>query len=513
MSHKKNSLFALVLLSIFITSFASNSKNDKEDRPNIVVFLVDDMGLMDTSVQFIIDKEGNPVKQPLNDYYRTPNMENLANNGIRFNNFYAHSVCSPTRTSLMTGQNSVRHGVTTWIRSEGNNKTPFGPPEWNWEGLTKSSVTLPKILQQVGYKTIHAGKAHFGPIGHEGEDPLNIGFDVNIAGNSYGQPGSYYGTEGFGHIKGNKSRAVPGLEKYHGQEIFLTEALTLEANAAITDAKEEGKPFFLYMAHYAVHAPFHSDPRFAKNYKNSGKSEKAQAYATLIEGIDKSLGDIMNHIKDLGLGENTIILFLGDNGSDAPLPIVKDYSSSEPLKGKKGNHYEGGMRVPFIAAWAEPNENSKFQQNLEIPSNSIQTQMGNIFDVFSTVCDLADTKPPIGHKIDGIPLHKQFEGKSNKEHPELFLNHFPHAHRSNYFTSLVKENWKVIYHYQVDGKPRYELFDLQKDPFEAVDLSEEKPKQLKKMMKLLLNELEENGALYPEKDGKDGKELKVILPI
>ena len=111
---------------------------------------------------------------------------------------------------------------------------------------------------------------------------------------------------------------MPGLEKYHGKDIFLTEALTLEANLAISQAQEEGKPFFLNMAHYAVHAPFYSDPRFADTYKNSGKSEKAQAYATLIEGIDKSLGDIMQHVKDLGLGENTIILFLGDNGSDAP---------------------------------------------------------------------------------------------------------------------------------------------------------------------------------------------------
>ena len=511
MNFKKKILTRLPSVLIFLIIFPinGNAARQNKNKPNIVVFLVDDMGLMDTSVQFIIDKDGNPTKQPLNDYYRTPNMEKLAKNGIRFSNFYAHSVCSPTRTSLMSGQNSARHGVTNWVRSESNNKTPFGPPKWNWEGLTKSSITLPKILQQAGYKTIHAGKAHFGPIGYDGEDPLNIGFDVNIAGNSFGQPGSYYGKEGFGHIKGNKNRAVPGLEKYHGKEIFLTEALTLEANTAITSAKEEGKPFFLYMAHYAVHAPFHSDPRFAKNYKDSGKSEKAQAYATLIEGIDKSLGDIVAQIKSLGLGENTIILFLGDNGSDAPLPIKEDYSSSEPLKGKKGNHWEGGMRVPFIASWAKVNGNNNMQQKLAIPQNSIQTQMGTIFDVFSTVCALADIKPPKDHKIDGITLHKQLEGKRNGNHPEVFLNHFPHAHRTNYFTSLVKENWKVIYHYQVDGSPRYELFDLEQDPLEANDLRTQNPKKLKKMMQLLVKELQDSKALYPE---KDGKKLVLIMP-
>jgi arylsulfatase A-like enzyme len=512
MSFKKKSLFAVVLIILFHFNlvYATGTNDGKRDKPNIVIFLVDDMGLMDTSVQFIIDKDGNPIKQALNDFYRTPNMEILAETGIRFSNFYAHSVCSPTRTSLMTGQNSARHRVTNWVKSEANNKTPFGPSEWNWEGLNKFSVTLPKILQQAGYKTIHAGKAHFGPIGYEGEDPLNIGFDINIAGNSFGQPGSYYGKEGFGHITGNKSRAVPGLEKYHGTDIFLTEALTLEANIAISNAKKEGKPFFLYMAHYAVHAPFHSDPRFAKNYKKSGKSKKAQAYATLIEGIDKSLGDIVQHINKLGLGKNTMILFLGDNGSDAPLPILEGYSSSVPLKGKKGNHWEGGMRVPFIASWATPQKNTKNQQKLAIPQNTIQPQMGTIFDVFSTVCDLAGANPPKNHKTDGKTLNKQLEGKKDKNHPEVFLNHFPHAHRTNYFSSIVKGEWKVIYHYQVDGNPRYELFNLKNDPFEANDLSNKYSKQLKAMLEILTKELENNNALYPQ---KEGKELMILMPL
>ena len=138
MTFKKKFLKYLfsTLTIILLYPLTGNATNQNEDKPNIVIFLVDDMGLMDTSVKFIIDKEGNPLNQPLNDYYRTPNMEKLAKNGIRFSNFYAHSVCSPTRTSLMTGQNSARHRVTNWVKSEENNKTPFGPPEWNWEGLS-----------------------------------------------------------------------------------------------------------------------------------------------------------------------------------------------------------------------------------------------------------------------------------------------------------------------------------------------------------------------------------------
>ncbi|TRX65500.1 sulfatase-like hydrolase/transferase [Flammeovirga kamogawensis] len=334
--------FLIIFFLVFTNTNATPPvKTNKTTPPNIIIFLVDDMGLMDTSLPFAIDGNGKSIVHPLNQFYRTPNMEKLAMQGTKFTNFYAHSVCSPTRTSLMTGQNSARHKVTNWIKSEENNKTPFGPKDWNWNGLTKENVTLPKILQANGYRTIHVGKAHFGPYGSEGEEPMNLGFDVNIAGSSIGQPGSYYGKDGFGHIAGNKARAVPGLEKYHNNEIFLTEALTLEANAAISKAKDEHKPFFLYMAHYALHAPFNPDPRFIDNYKDAGMNERTQAYASLVEGMDKSLGDIIEHVKQLGLGENTIILFMGDNGSDAPIKLVDNYGSSTPFKGKKGKHWDG----------------------------------------------------------------------------------------------------------------------------------------------------------------------------
>lgn len=493
---------ALSMLLVVFTA-ACDTKETAISPPNIIVFLVDDMGLMDTSLPFLTDENGKPVSYPLNQFYITPNMEKLARQGIRFSNFYAHSVCSPSRTSILTGQNSARHGVTNWIKSEENNRTEFGPAGWNWKGLTKSSLTLPKLLQQHGYMTIHVGKAHFGPFNSEGEDPLNLGFDLNIGGSSIGQPGSYLGTESFGLTGGNKARAVPGLEKYHGQDIFLTEALTLEANAAISQATEEGKPFFLNMSHYAVHAPFYSDPRFAEKYKNSGMPEKAQAYATLIEGMDKSLGDIMQHVKKLGLGENTLILFLGDNGSDAPLPIENDYSSSSPLKGKKGNHWEGGMRVPFIAAWVSPNASTPNQVKLPIVQNTIQEQVGTILDLFPTLTALAGMSNPEDYVLDGFPLQAQLNAKQNTNRDELFLNHFPHGdHRSNYFTSLVKSDWKVIYHYPVADEPIYELFNLKADPFETNNLAVSNPAQLKMMMKTLSIEMKNKHAQFPEKDGK-----------
>lgn len=481
----------------------------QEKQPNIIVFLVDDMGIMDSSVPFLEDTDGEAKKFPLNHYYTTPNMEKLAKQGVRFTNFYAHSVCSPTRASILTGQNSARHGTTNWIHLEHNNKNKYGPSHWNWEGLNRTSITLPRLLQANGYKTIHVGKAHFGPNGYEGENPINLGFDVNIGGCATGHPGSYYGRDGYGNINGEKSRAVPGLEKYWKNDIFLTEALTQEANDKITEAQNEGKPFFLYMSHYAVHAPFQSDPRFAEHYKNSGKSEEAQAYASLIEGMDKSLGDIISHVKNLGLGENTLILFLGDNGSDAPLPITNDYSSSDPLRGKKAMHWEGGMRVPFIASWITPDNKVKFQKDLKISQNQMKNQIGTILDLFPTICNLTDIDVPESHILDGFDLQKQLKGKTNKKRANTFLNHFPHDHRTPYFTSFVKDQWKVVYHYQIEGSPKYELYHLINDPFEGNNLAESNTNQLKTMMKFLQEDMNNKHALYPEKDGQT---LTIIQP-
>ena len=239
-------------------------------KPNVILFLVDDMGLMDTSVPFVVDAKGEPQKYPLNEFYRTPSMEKLAAAGTRFTRFYAHSVCSPTRASIMTGQNSARHRSTTWIKPQSNNRGNFGPAEWNWTGLDKTSITLPRLLQGAGYKTIHVGKAHFGPDNHEGSEPLNLGFDINVGGFSAGQPGSYYAEQNY--ARNGKTGQVPHLEKYHGTDTFLTEALTLEANRHIEACVKEQKPFFLHMSHYALHAPFDSDPRFAKNYAQSGQT-------------------------------------------------------------------------------------------------------------------------------------------------------------------------------------------------------------------------------------------------
>ncbi len=487
----------------------------RADRPNVVVFLVDDMGVMDTSVPFLTDEAGQEKCYPLNDWYRTPSMQRLADQGIRFNNFCAQSVCSPTRASIMTGQNATRHGTTTWIKPSSNNKGKNGPPEWNWTGIKADDVTLPRILSANGYRTIHVGKAHFGPTGRVGSDPIAVGFDVNIGGAEWGQPKSYYGQDHYGnHPKYKKTgkkvvNNIPHLEKYHDTDTFLTEALTLEANDQVAKAVADQIPFFLNMAHYAVHSPFNSDPRFAANYKTSDKGRRAKAYATLIEGIDKSLGDILDQLEKLGVAEDTLVLFLGDNGSDAPLGDKYGHTSSAPLRGKKGSHFEGGMRVPFIAAWAKPNPKNKWQKKLPIKHGAIQPQLGTVMDLYPTILALVGVKNPAGHVIDGVDLAKQFAGENNSSRPDVFLMHFPHGvHRSSYFTSYRSGDWKVVYDYNPEGKsaPKHELYNLKADPFENENLAAKNPEKFGQMMGAMAKQLDAEGALYPV-DAK-GTELK-----
>jgi len=507
-------------LLLGLSAFASAAS-----QPNIIIMLVDDMGVMDTSLPFLTDSNGKAKRYPLNDYYRTPHMERLAARGIRFNNFCAMSVCSPTRISIMTGQNAARHRTTNWINSDTNNAGPQGPAEWNWQGLTKGDVTLPSLLQAKGYRTIHVGKGHFAPRAFEAANPQTIGFDINVAGGSIGAPGSYYGTKNFGGLpeagkgKGKKAKnagaAVLGLEKYHGQDIFLTEALTLEAKAHLSDAVKSDKPFFLYFAQYAVHSPHQSDPRFAEHYTKSGQPQQAQNFATLVEGMDKSLGDMLDHLDTLGVADNTLVFFLGDNGSDAPLGNEHAVACAAPLRGKKGSHYEGGMRVPFIAAWAKPDSGNANQKRMPIASGVIQSQQAAVYDMFPTILSLVGHKAPATHFVDGKNLERLLTAQPDGSRKESFLMHYPHSpHRTSYWTSYREGEWKVIYHYfptEVSAGSHYQLFHLTEDPFEQNDLAASKPDELMRLMKSLISELELQNAVYP-KDLKSGTSVKPVLP-
>ncbi|MBQ6254779.1 MAG: sulfatase [Bacteroidales bacterium] len=470
-----------------------------QDRPNIVVFLTDDMGPMDTSVPFITDRDGSPVRYPFNDWYHTPAMERLASQGVRFSQFYAMSVSSPSRVSLLTGKYSARHHTTNWINSESDNRDGFGPYGWGWAGISEEEWTLPRMLASAGYRTIHVGKAHLGNNYSPAADPLNVGFDVNVAGSSIGEPGSYYGEDGYGLIKGYQPRAVPGLEKYHGTDTFLTEALTLEALERIDEAVEEDIPFFLYMSHYAVHTPHQTDPRFIGRYQaDTTKPANAKGFATLIEGMDKSLGDILDHLTEKGIAGNTLVIFMGDNGTGLFLGTDRDHCSSAPLRGMKGTEFEGGIRVPSIVSWAE-REDNEFQSRLPIMENGVRTEVTSICDIYPTLASVVGAKIPSDHPVDGQDISALLSGSKDKNHRDEFLMHFPHEHRGSYFTVWREGKWKLIYYYNPTHpeKPQCSLFNLKRDPFENKDLAARRPWRVRKMVKEMAKRLEEAGAQYP----------------
>ena len=236
--------------------------------------------------------------------------------------------------------------------------------------------------------------------------------------------------------------------------------------------------------------------------------------------MDKSLGDMLDQFEELGVAEDTLIFFLGDNGSDAPLGDQHVVACAEPLRGKKGAHYEGGMRVPFIAAWGKRNPDNAFQKQLPIPAGGIQSQVASVEDIYPTLLNLVGAENPEGHKVDGDLLHTLLSGKTDAGREQQFLMHYPHGpHRSSYWTSWRDGDWKVIYHTfpdtkntggSIQSRGTYQLFNLAEDPFESTNLTSSSPEKLGSMMKGLIAQLEAHEASYPIDD--EGKELRPKMP-
>jgi len=479
-------------------------------RPHILFFLVDDMGLQDTSLPFSLDDDGNPVATRNNTLYRTPHMERLAAQGVRFTQAYAYTLCSPTRVSIMTGLAAPRHGVTQWTHPVSHKKEP-GPaktktmksPPWSTSGIPEGVPVLPKLLKAAGYSTLFAGKAHFGPNDTPNGDPLNLGFDINIAGFGGGGPGSYWGKYNYSaeHRRGGSLWNVPGLEKYHGTDTFLTEAITLEMREAIQQAAKLEKPFFVYMSHYALHAPFlYPDHRYTANYPDL--KGHALAHATLIEGMDKSLGDLLQTLDELGEAEDTLVIFYSDNGSVSPL-------GTPGLRGKKGTRFEGGSRVPLIAAWAKPNPENEFQKALPIKAGSIETDIVTCNDIMPTLLALAGAELPQDARQDGHSLIPYFRGQDGTHRPQDFLIHFPHKHYNTLFSSWRQGDFKIIYNY---ASATWELYNLKRDPEEKTNVVLQHPERASALARRMVAELDAMRASYPVRLD-DGSPIKPNLSL
>ena len=472
-----------------------------DTRPNIVFFLVDDMGWQDTSVPFWTRET------PLNAKYHTPNMERLASQGMLFTQAYACPVSSPSRISLLTGMNAARHRVTNWTlqkdKSTDRASDVLTFPDWNVNGICQVSgiphtfevTPLPQLLKDAGYHTIHCGKAHWGAIDTPGESPYHLGFEVNIAGHAGGGLASYLGEANYGNrTDGQPSslQAIPGLEEYWGSDTFATEALTLEAKKALDKAVKLNQPFFLYMSHYAIHVPVDKDKRFYDKYIAQGLSEKEAGYASLIEGMDKSLGDLMDWLEANGQEDNTLIIFMSDNGGLSSEPAWRDlplHTHNAPLNSGKGSMYEGGIREPLIVKWPH-----------KVASGSRCNDYLIIEDFFPTLLEIAQVKDyKTKQPVDGISFFPMLQGQATDYNHRALYWHFPNRWGNDGpgigTTSAIREgDWKLVYYYQTGKK---ELFHIPQDIGETTDLAASHPTLVKQLARQLGNHLRRVNAQRP----------------
>jgi arylsulfatase A-like enzyme len=374
----------------------------------------------------------------------------------------------------MTGRNSARHAVTDWVGGGGAGS----PGNWRSGGMVTGEVTLPKLLKAGGYRTIHIGKAHFS---NSTVPVQSIGFDVNVGGFDWGHPHSgYMGVAAYG--------GMPGLSAYDGS-LFLTKALTIEANKALETAVAVGRPFFLNMAFYAVHSPFTTNPDATGGY-GTAVNDTHRKFATMIEGMDIAIGQIRQKIIDLGVAENTLIVFLGDNGSDSPALTIDGMPSGVfsdfPMRGKKGSKWEGGVRVPLIACWAAANPANPFQQALPIPANSIETDIVTSWDLPVTLLKAAGLPGAADFGEDGHDLTPYLAAVPGTHRPQEVVIHYPHVHRSNYFSTLRQGDLKLIYNYQSNS---HQLYNLASDPTESNNLAASQPETLTRLTRGLAQRL------------------------
>ncbi|MCM1347911.1 MAG: sulfatase [Firmicutes bacterium] len=465
--------------------------------------MVDDMGWQDTSVPFADSVTA------YNRMFHTPNMERLARQGVKFTQAYACSISSPSRCSLITGANNARHRVTNWTlqrdRSTDLQHEGITLPQWNIngvqqvEGIPHSYVgrSFVDILRQNGYHTIHVGKAHFGAKDTPGEAPEHWGFEKNIAGHAAGGLATYLSELNYGHDdNGNPTSlmSIPGLEKYWGTGTFATEALTQEALKALDKAALYNQPYFLYMAHYAVHIPIDKDPRYYDKYIAEGLSPKEAAYASLVEGMDKSLGDIMDWVERNGRADNTIIIFMSDNGGLASAPEWRDgpiYTQNAPLRSGKGSLLEGGIREPLIVKW--PGVTAQNSSN----SNYVMIE-----DFYPTILEMAraEWQPEASRPVDGVsfvPLLRDSTATTPAER-ELVWN-FPNVWGNegpgiNLCAAIRRGPWKLIYHYDTGEK---ELYNIPADISELHNLASSEPETVKFLSHRLGELLRERGADRP----------------
>ncbi len=452
-----------------------NYARKKTKRPNILLILIDDLGWMDLGCQG-------------SRFYETPNIDKLAQQGMRFTNFYsACTVCSPTRASILTGKYPARLKITQHIpvwsgQLRFPEKAKYKPAFMHMH-LPREETTLAERLSGIGYHSCHIGKWH---LGDEPYYPEKQGFDKNVAGCHWGQPPSYfYPYKREGKAPTGYKLEIPTLTGGEPGE-YLTDRLTNEAITYLQERAANDQPFYLNLWYYTVHTPIQAKEELLAKYQKKAQQwgDKAQgrpAYAAMIENLDSNVGKVLDALKSLDMDKDTLVIFTSDNGG---LAAVTDNS---PLRSGKGSEFEGGIRVPLIVRYPD-----------KIPADSVTDMIAISCDFLPTLAEMVGMPFSSSEHIDGVSLWNVLRQTGDAPKRPLFF-HFPHF-RGNVKVwphGIMREgDWKLIEYYTLDKKL---LFNLKDDIGETKDRSTAFPDVVQRMSQKLYEHLKAVDAEMPKK--------------
>ena len=478
--------FQVILIALLLCGTLAQAK------PNVILFLIDDLGWSDLGVTG-------------STFYETPNIDALAKGGVFFSNAYAaNPVCSPTRASILTGKYPSRIGLTNHSGSAGAQgpKHKLKPPAVVGN-MPPDDITLGEALNEAGYITAHIGKWHLQA--HHQTDrehyPKNNGFDLNVAGHRMGQPGSYYFPY---ESERHPSTNVPDMDDGKAGD-YLTDALTDKAIRFIEAHRE--KPFFLNMWYYTVHTPINPRKDKLEKYRKKAKDMGLEPtmreavpdhrsfshahqdnpnYACMVESMDENIGRILDALKRLNLENDTMVVFFSDNGGLSTNAGPMAPTSCFPLRAGKAWVYEGGIRVPLIIRLP-----GKVKAGVTLEEPVVST------DLYPTILQLAGLPLRPEQHVDGVGLKPLLTGKAESLGREAIYFHYPHYHHINTMGpagAVRMGDYKLIEVYE-SGK--VELYNLREDVGEQKDLAESMPELAARMKKMLHDWREASGSLMP----------------
>jgi len=495
----------LKLLFAVVFAFAAWSQAEAA-KPNVVLFLADDMGWMDCGVYG-------------SKYYETPNIDRFAKRAMRFTNAYADPLCSPSRASIMSGKHPARHGILTasghqppqedghvfFPQSAPPTKPMLTPESKNY--LDPSEITLAETLRASGYRTAHIGKWHLGLV--PPYRPEQQGFDVAFhCAPDPGPPGGYfspYGVvpEGRPTAKNKVGTITDGPE---GE--YIVDRQASEAVKFIQESKDG--PFFLNLWCYGIHGPWGHKPEYTAEFAKKKDPRGRQAnpiMASMLRSVDECFGRILDELDKQGLTENTIIIFYSDNGGNTHSNIpgsakteaaeknkgdfLADWrkwagdlppTNNAPLREGKGTLYEGGTRVPMMWSWA----------NQIAPATVSDAIVGHI-DIYPTLLDLIGITKPAQQVVDGISIAPVLKGTGDLPR-KAFFNYFPY--RPNEGGVTVRSGDFKLIRWFGPGVPR-ELYNLKEDIGETKNIAEQMPDKVKELDALIDGFQADTGAKFP----------------